>query len=49
MGKWVSTFIYISLIGAIGIGVITHAGQFSTAFSPVGSFFLNVMGKLEGR
>ena len=47
-GKIAWAIVYIGLIGALGIGILTHADQFKTAFGAVSSFFLNEMAALKG-
>lgn len=42
------TVIYIGLIGAIALGVWTHAAGFKTAFGSVSSFVLSEMNSLKG-
>lgn len=46
--KVVWAIVYIGLVGALLMGVITHASQFATAFNAVGNFFLNEMNALKG-
>lgn len=48
LGNKVFTVIYIGLIGAIAIGIWTHATGFKTAFGSVSSFVLSEMNSLKG-
>ena len=48
MGKYLSPIIYIGLVGALLIGIITHANQFKVAFGSISSFFLSEMNSLKG-
>lgn len=40
--------VYIGLIGALVMGIITHADQFKTAFGALSSFFISEMTLLKG-
>lgn len=40
--------IYIGLMGAIFMGILTHANQFKTVFSSVSGFILSEMSSLKG-
>lgn len=48
IGNKFFTVIYIGLIGAILLGIWTHANGFKTAFGSVSSFILAEMGQLHG-
>lgn len=48
IGNKVFTLIYIGLIGAIALGIWTHASGFKTAFGSVSSFVLSEMNSLKG-
>ena len=45
----VTKVVVIGLLGAVGIGIITHAQGFKTAFGAGADFFLNEMSLLEGQ
>lgn len=47
MQKIIWGIVYIGLVGALAMGVITHADQFKVAFGAVSSFFLNEMSMLK--
>jgi hypothetical protein len=47
LGNKVFTVIYIGLIGAIALGVWTHAAGFKTAFGAISSFVLSEMNSLK--
>lgn len=46
-GKIAWAVVYIGLVGALAMGIITHASQFKVAFGAVGQFFLNEMSLLK--
>lgn len=48
VSKTIYTVVFIALVGAILMGIWTHASGFKTAFGSVGSFFIQVMQNLKG-
>lgn len=45
--KLLWAIVYIGLVGALALGIITHADQFKVAFGAVSSFLLNEMAMLK--
>lgn len=48
VGNKFFTIVYIGLIGAILLGIWTHAQGFKTAFGSVSGFVIQEMGSLKG-
>lgn len=47
LGNKIFTVIYIGLIGAIALGIWTHASGFKTAFGAMSSFVISEMNGLK--